>query len=61
MCIAGIHLVSSSVLYAFYLEGFTRIGIGGAKYRGDGTKGWHQGYTNRVNLGAARKEVLHAA
>jgi hypothetical protein len=63
MYIAGIHRVSSSVLYlyALYIGGFPRIGIGVAKYRRDGTNGWHWAYTIRVNLDAARKEVSHAA
>ena len=63
MYVAGIHRVSRSVLYLYALciGGFTPIGIGRAKYRGEGTNGWHWAYTIRVILGAVRKEVSHAA
>lgn len=63
MHIAGIHRASTNTvyLYGLYIRGFTRIGIGVAKYRRDGTNGWHWAYTIHVNLGAARKEVSHAA
>ena len=64
MCIGGIHRASINTLYLYALciRDLTHIGIGVATYwRDDGTNRWHWAYTVRVNLGAARKEVSHAA
>lgn len=63
MYIAGIHRVSSSVLYLYALAigGFTRIRIGVSRYRRDSANRWCWDYTIRICLQVGQREVSHAA